>query len=202
MGNVARCTPILVLILGSLVVAGCGTSVERIEVNETRDLSGNWNDTDSRLVSEEMIKDVLGRPWLDEHQRQKGARPAVIVGEIRNLSHEHISTGTFVGDIERELINSGRVDFVASKTERGEVRSERADQGINSREDSQKTPFQELGADFMLKGSINSIIDQEGKESVKFYQIDLTLISLTDNRKVWVGQKKLKKFVKKDALRL
>jgi uncharacterized protein (TIGR02722 family) len=186
----------------ALLLAGCGTSVERMEVTETRDLSGNWNDTDSRLVSEEMIKDVLGRPWLDEHQRLTGARPAIIVGEIRNLSHEHINTGTFVGDMERELINSGRVDFVASKTERGEIREERADQDVNASPDTQNAPFQELGADYMLKGSINSIVDQEGKESVKFYQIDLTLISLRDNRKVWVGQKKLKKFVKKDALRL
>lgn len=192
------------LLVGLLAawVAGCGTTVERVDVNETRDLSGNWNDTDSRLVSEEMIKDVLSRPWLDEFQRQSGSRPAVIVGEIRNLSHEHINTATFVGDMERELINSGRVEFVASKTERGEIRDERADQAINATPESQNAPFRELGANFMLKGTINSIIDQEGKESIKFYQIDLTLISLADNRKVWVGQKKLKKYVKKDALRL
>jgi hypothetical protein len=59
-----------------------------------------------------------------------------------------------------------------------------------------------LGADFMLKGTINSIIDAEGKEAVKFYQVDLTLISLADNSKVWVGQKKIKKFVDKRSLRL
>lgn len=185
-----------------VLLTGCGTKVERIETSEVRDLSGNWNDTDSRLVSEEMIKDVLARPWLDEFQRQKGARPALIIGEIRNLSHEHINTGTIVGDMERELLNAGRVEFVASKTERGEVREERADQELNAKSGTQKPAGQEQGADFMLKGSINSIIDQEGKEAIKFYQIDLTLINLVDNRKVWAGQKKVKKYVKKDALRL
>lgn len=185
-----------------ILLTGCGTKVERIETSEVRDLSGNWNDTDSRLVSEEMIKDVLARPWLDEFQRQKGARPALIIGEIRNLSHEHINTGTIVGDMERELLNAGRVEFVASKTERGEVREERADQELNAKSGTQKPAGQEQGADFMLKGSINSIVDQEGKEAIKFYQIDLTLISLVDNRKVWAGQKKVKKYVKKDALRL
>lgn len=184
-----------------LFLAACGTKVERIETTEVRDLSGSWNDTDARLVSEEMIKDVLSRPWLDEHQRQKGARPTMIVGEIRNLSHEHINTGAFIGDIERELLNSGRVEFVASKVERGEVREERADQEINAKRGTEKAAGQELGADFMLKGTINSIVDQEGKESVKFYQVDLTLINLTDSRKVWAGQKKVKKYVKKDALR-
>jgi len=190
------------LLVVLFLVAACGTKVERIEPDEVRDLSGQWNDTDSRLVSEEMIADVLNRPWVNEFQGTHNARPAVIVGEIRNLSHEHINTGTFVADMERALINSGRVDFVASKVERGEIRQERSDQEIHAREDTRKEMGQELGADFMLQGTINTIIDQEGKEAVKFYQVDLTLISLVDNRKVWVGQKKVKKYVKKGALRL
>lgn len=195
------------LIAGSLLtmlcfVTACGTKVERIETDEVRDLSGQWNDTDSRLVSEEMIADVLNRPWVTEFQGTHSARPTVIVGEIRNLSHEHINTGTFVADMERALINSGRVDFVASKVERGEIRQERTDQEIHAREDTRKEIGQELGADFMLQGTINTIVDQEGKEAVKFYQVDLTLISLVDNRKVWLGQKKVKKYVKKGALRL
>lgn len=195
--------PIVGSLLAVLVlVSACGTKVERIETDEVRDLSGQWNDTDSRLVSEEMIADVLNRPWVTEFQSARGTRPALIVGEIRNLSHEHISTGTFVADMERALINSGRVDFVASKAERGEIRQERTDQEIHSREDTRKEIGQELGADFMLQGTINTIIDQEGKEAVKFYQVDLTLISLVDNRKVWLGQKKVKKYVKKGALRL
>ena len=36
----------------------------------------------------------------------------------------------------------------------------------------------ETGADYMLQGGIKTIIDQEGKESVKFYQVDLELVHL------------------------
>ncbi len=185
-----------------LGLSACAKKVERIEVEEVRDLSGSWNDTDSRLVSEEMIRDVLARPWLGEFSAKKGKQPAVIVGEVRNLSHEHISIGTFVSDMERELINSGRVEFVASKVERGEIRDEREDQELHAAEETRKAMGQELGADFMLKGTINSIVDTEGKEQVRYFQVDLTLISLVDNRKVWVGQKKIKKYIKKPRLRL
>src|SRR5438105_1320788 len=114
----------------ALWLGACGTSVERIESSEVKDLSGAWNDTDSRLVSEEMIQDVLARPWVDEHQRTVHKAPAVIVGEVRNLSHEHLNVATFVADMERALINSGRVKFVASSTERTEVRGERQDQEL------------------------------------------------------------------------
>ncbi|UCH41329.1 MAG: penicillin-binding protein activator LpoB [Gammaproteobacteria bacterium] len=185
----------------TLVLSSCATHVERIDVDETRDLSGEWNDTDSRLVSEEMVRDVLARPWLDSFINEQGNLPAVIVGEVRNLSHEHINVATFIGDIERELINSGGVQFVASRNERGEIREERKDQELNASAETAKRMGEELGADFMLKGAINTILDTEGKEQVRYYQVDLSLISLADNRKVWVGQKKIKKFVKKNSIR-
>jgi len=197
-----RTFQVLVICLALVALTACSKKVTRIDVEETKDLSGDWNDTDSRLVSKEMIGDVLSRPWIADFVQKSGKKPAVIVGEIRNLSHEHIAVGTFVGDMERELINSGRVDFVASKTEREEVREERTDQDLHASEQTRKAMGEEYGADYMLKGSINTIIDSEGDEQVKYYQVDLTLISLADNRKSWVGQKKIKKFIEKNKLRL
>ena len=189
-----------VLVALTLFVGGCATSVERVEVDKTIDLSGAWNDTDSQLVSAEMIKDVLTRAWLEDFTRDRKRQPAVIVGEVRNLSHEHINVNTFVSDLEREMINSNRVEFVASSTERQEIRDERKDQDLNATEATRKAMGAEKGADFMLKGTINTIIDASGKTQLRFYQVDLTLISLADNRKVWVGQKKIKKLVERSKL--
>lgn len=191
------------LVLVALFAAGCSTQVTRVDPGEVKDLSGRWNDTDSQMVSKEMIGQMLDGAWASNHQRSNGGKlPAVIVGTVNNLSHEHINTTTFIADIERAVINSGRVEFVASATEREEVRGERKDQDVNATEESRKAAGKELGADYMLKGTINTIIDSEGKSSVRYYQVDLTLISLVDNRKVWVGQKKIKKQVEKPGLRL
>jgi hypothetical protein len=185
----------------SLGLAGCSTTVERLDVEEVQDLSGAWNDTDSRLVSEQMIGDMLEGHWLSEWRGGHSQKPAVIVGEIRNLSHEHVNVITFVSDMESSLINSRRVQFVASSTERDEIREERKDQDSHASEDTRKAMGQEYGADFMLKGTINSIIDAHKKTQIRYYQTDLTLISMADNRKVWVGQKKIKKLVKRSKLR-
>jgi len=185
-----------------LLLAGCNPTVTRVDSDAVTDLSGNWNDTDSRLVAEEMIQDVLSRGWLSKFNRSKGRAPTVIVGTVRNLSHEHINTRTFVADMERELINSGEVEFVASAQDRKEVRSEVKDQDLNASEATRKSMGSEVGADFMLQGSINSIVDAVSGEQARFYQIDLTLIELGSNRKVWVGQKKIKKTVEKGGFRL
>ncbi len=189
------------LIMASLLAAGCGTKVTRIDVDETVDLSGAWNDTDSRLVAEEMIADALSHPWTSDFSDQRGRAPSVIVGTVRNFSHEHINMNTFVADMERALLNSGRIEFVASRDERGEIREERTDQDLNASEETRSEAGQETGADFMLKGQINMIIDAEANKQVRYYQVDLSMISLADNRKVWLGQKKIKKLVENASVR-
>jgi len=186
-------------LLAFAAVSACSTTVERLDLSEAKDLSGAWNDTDSRLVSEEMIRDSLSRAWLQEWSGR--SKPAVIVGEVRNLSHEHINVNTFTLDVERALINSGKVDFVATKTERKGIREERKDQDIHAREDTRNPMGKELGADFILTGTINTIVDPSGSTQVRFYQVNMTLTSLADNRKVWIGQKEIRKLVTRSQLR-
>lgn len=192
---------VILLTLSIFLIFGCAGKVERMGADEVKDLSGKWNDTDSRLVSEEMVRDVLNRPWLTRFETKMGRPPAVIIGKVRNKSHEHINVATFVNDIEGELINSGVVDFVASRDERNEIREERKDMDINASENSRKEMGEEMGADFMLKGTFSTILDTDGKQQIRFYQVDLNLINLANNRKVWQGQKKIKKFVTKASAR-
>ena len=187
-----------------LIFTGCASApkVERQEVDTTIDLSGRWNDTDSRLVSEEMIEDCLRRPWVEKYKvKNNGRIPTVIVGQVKNRSHEHINVQTFVTDLERALINSGQVQFVASKDERSGVREERLDMARNASDETMKEAGQEIGADFMLIGTINTIRDDIGSEAVMYYQVDLELVDMANNLKVWIGDKKIKKLIKKQKVK-
>ncbi|MGE5893431.1 MAG: penicillin-binding protein activator LpoB, partial [bacterium] len=159
--HMIRNVALLLLCLG-IVVTGCARSkVTRVDTGETIDLSGKWNDTDSQLVSDEMIQDALNHQWLPKFRSEHGNKsPVVIVGTVQNLSHEHINVQTFVKDLERALINSGEVEFVAGKEEREEIREERKDQAIHASESTAKARGEEIGADYMLKGTIGSIIDK------------------------------------------
>jgi hypothetical protein len=186
----------LVMVTG-LVLSGCAAqkTVERIDPELVTDLSGRWNDTDSRLVSEEMIVDCLNHPWISRHMTGGKGRPSIIVGSMRNRSTEHIAVKTFVNDIERAFINSGQVKVVASAVEREELRAEKDDQRVFADPDTIKQMGKELGADYMMTGEINTIQDQEGGEKVTFYQTDLTLTDIETNEKIWLGQKKIKKYI-------
>jgi penicillin-binding protein activator len=183
----------------ALGTAACGIKrVERIDPNAVTDLSGRWNDTDSRLVANALISQSLDQPWQREWAMANGGRaPVVIVGDFRNRTMEHIAIGTFVRDLERAYIQSGTVRVVASAMERDEVRTERADQQVNASAETRARMAREQGARFMLQGDVQAIEDSEGRERVVFYQVDATLIDLESNAKVWVGQHKVKKYIQR-----
>ena len=182
----------------AILVLSCqNRRVQRVDPNETIDLSGRWNDTDSKMTSSAMIEQVLSGPWLINHfEANNNEKPVVIVGLIKNNSHEHINPETFCKDLERSFITSQRVRLVQSGEKREEVRQERSDQQNYSSKSTMKKRGLEMGADYMLQGTLNSTIDQYKKDKVVEYQIDLELTNMETNEIVWIGDKKIKKFIK------
>jgi uncharacterized protein (TIGR02722 family) len=192
-----------ILAAAAFLPLACSQSVTRIDPNAVTDLSGRWNDTDSRLVANELIRSSLTEPWLRRFTESHGGdAPVVIVGDFRNQTMEHIAVNTFVKDLERAFINSGSVRLVASSEERTEVRDERRDQQENARADTRARMAQETGARYMLQGNIEAIEDREGRERVVYYQIDATLVDLQSNERVWAGQKQIKKVVTQPRVRM
>ncbi|MEQ6118425.1 penicillin-binding protein activator LpoB [Reichenbachiella sp. MALMAid0571] len=187
---------IMTAVLVVLTIGCTQRTVTRVSPDQQIDLSGRWNDTDSKMVAEEMINDVLRRPWREDFYRATNRKPVVIVGMVSNKSNEHIESETFIKDIEREFINSGMVRVVQNSVFREKLREERAEQGEFASIETQAKWGKELGADFMMFGVITSIVDQYGKEKVNNYKVNLELASIETNEKVWIGDKEIKKFIR------
>ena len=188
------------IFIGTLVVLtialinGCANrKITRVDPNETIDLSGRWNDSDSRLVSEEMIGDLLTSAWIPRYLKANDKRPVVVVGLEENKSHEHINSETFIKDVEKAIIRDGNIRLVVAGEKRNELRKERAEQQDYASPETTKKWGKELGADFILQGTINSIVDSYKKQKVVTYQIDLQLTNIETNEVVWMGDKKIKK---------
>ncbi len=170
--------------------------VNRIDPAAVTDLSGRWNDTDSRLVANELIRQSLDGAWLKRFSdAHGGASPTILVGNFDNRTFEHIAVGTFVNDLERAFTNSGTVQVVAGGAGRDAIRDERTDQQKNANAGTRSKLANETGARYMLQGEIQAIEDSEGKEKVVFYQIDATMVDMESNAKVWIGQHKIKKYI-------
>ncbi len=169
-----------------LAITGCGNNVQRTDPNAVRDLSGNWNAADARLVTADMISDVLSRGWLPEFTTTAGRKPVVKVGTVVNRTSEDISTNIITDVIAQELLNSSKVRMVQSKGNTEEARDERKDQAVNASAETKKESFQEVASDFLLSGAIETQNDQAGSEKQKFYQIKLTLVDVKTQENVWI----------------
>jgi len=181
-----------------LSCAGPSRTVSRIAVDETTDISGHWNDTDARLTAEYMVRDLLTRNWIDDFKEQQQKKPVLVVSKIQNQTSEHLNTSIFIKEIEKELLNSGEVSFVASEQERDKVREERIDQQSYASVETAKELANEQAADFMLRGTITSVEDRFDKERIILYKVTLELIDIENNVKVWLGNKDIKKRIHQD----
>jgi uncharacterized protein (TIGR02722 family) len=180
-----------------ILISSCSRQVTRIDPAEQVDLSGRWNNTDSRLVAQDMTHTILDGRWIDQHLASKsGQRPVVIVGFIDNKSHEHIDAETFMKDVENSFITTQSVRLVQGGKKREELRAEKADQQTNASASSMKKFGLEQGADYILQGSINSIVDSYKRKKVVYYQANLELTNIETNEVVWIGEKKIAKYVK------
>lgn len=200
----------MVVAAATLLSGGCAshaTRVARISPDRQIDISGRWNDVDSREVADAIIRQSFAGPsgasWAADYmQAHAGRRPTVIVGTVRNRSMEHIPVETFVRDLERAYLGSGQVQVVASAEERDEVRAEREDQQENAAAETRARVGRERGAQYMLQGDISQLTDREGGRRVVYYQVDMALIDLESNAKTWTGQHRIKKYVEQHRYRL
>jgi len=188
---------LVLLLFLAAIMASCSQKpqVARVSPDKDIDLTGKWNQSDSRRVAEKMVASCLKSNWISNYMEDHNDKPTIIVGLFRNKSSVHISEEMFTKDIERELVNSGKVSFVAMSEERKALRKERKDQEIYATTESAANMAQEKGADFMLQGVFHTTKQRWKGDRVVSYKVDMELINMQSNQKAWIGSKTIKKMI-------
>jgi uncharacterized protein (TIGR02722 family) len=191
------------LVLAILLAACGGHSVKRVDANTQMDLSGYWNDTDLRLANDYLIKECLATPRLSQYRAANNRLPVIIVGKFKNASDEHIDTSILSQRLEASILASGKAEFVASGDLRDQIRGERLDQQQGYTDDATMARIgREAGADFMLTGSVKTIMDRYDKTTTRSYFITAELTDITTNRKLWIGEyNEIKKVIKNPGVK-
>lgn len=173
------------LALGALALTGCGeTTVTRTSSAGAKDLSGRWNDVDSKKVAAEIKDRALKAAWPDRYIDKNKKNPTVVLGKlIVRADGEVINTDIILKDLRNEFINSGKIDVLDDAEQ---TRAILADQAGYA--DKAKEMGKELAADYVLKGSINVQNDSEGRQAVKFYVVDFELTDIQTRKIVWADR--------------
>ena len=193
-----------------IFAAACSSApkVTRVDAGTQTDLSGRWNDSDVRMVCESLINSATNSPRIDAFIKEysaknRGALPTVIVGSFDNVSSEHIDTRIISSLMRTAIINNGKLEFVEGGDAREEIRAERYDQQFNASEASAAAIGNETGANFMLKGTVNSMEEKVGNITQRSYFVKATMTNVETGRIIWEDENnEIKKIIKQPKAKL
>ena len=125
-----------------------------------------------------------------------------MVTQLQNKTSEHIDTQNVMDMVRVELSRGGRVAFV-DKEAREDIKQEYEyqDSGMVNRE-TKKTAGGQVGADFIINGRLDSIVQQAGKDKTVYYKITLNMTNLKTGIIVWSDYKQIRKVFRKRSVGL
>lgn len=171
------------LALGALALPGCGgKTITRTEAGAAKDLSGKWNDVDTKNTASEIVSKAMKAPWPDNFQAEHKRKPIIVIGKfpVRTNGDENINTSLITNALEEEFINSGKIRVLSDPEESRKILEDQAAYAEKSKELGK-----ELAADFILNGEIGVQNDQEGREAVKFYVVSFKLTDVQTREVIW-----------------
>lgn len=161
-------------------------------------MNDQWSETDMQKTVKDMVASMLAHPAISAAKKP----PVLMVTQLQNKTSEHIDTQSIMDMVRVELMKSGKVVFV-DKEARGDVADEYNYQNSGMMEkESQSGPGKQVGADFIVNGRMDSIVQEVGKEKTVYYKITLNMTNLKSNLVTWTDHKQLRKAYKKKSVGL
>lgn len=198
-----RLVLIAAMILSLFYVVSCGPKAfvrgdYDEDINRTNLLTDKWSETDMQNAVHDLVASAVSHHAIANAKRP----PLVMVTRLQNKTSEHIDTQSIMDMIRVELMRGGRVSFV-DKEARDDIKDEYEYQksGMVSRE-TMKTEGGQVGADYVINGRLDSIVQQAGKDKTVYYKLTLNLTNLKSGVIVWSDYKQIRKLYKKQNVGL
>jgi len=192
------------LFLSGVVVilsAACGPKAfvkgQYDDPNRENLLTDQWSETDMQKSVQEMVASLVAHPKIAQSTRP----PILMVTKLQNKTSEHIDTQSIMDMIRVELTQSGKVSFV-DREAREDLDAEYEYQNSGRVGANKSGPGQQIGADYILNGRMDSIVQEVGKDKTVYYKITLNMTDLKTNLVVWTNQKQIRKVYKKKTIGL
>ena len=161
-------------------------------------MNDQWSETDMQVAVKTMVDSMVGHVAIANAKKL----PTVMVTSLQNKTSEHIDTQNIMDMVRVDLTNSGKVQFV-DKEAREDISNEYQYQNSGTvSEETKKTPGGQIGADFIINGRLDSIVQEVGKDKSVYYKLTLNLTNLKTGVISWTNYKQIRKTFKKKSVGL
>ncbi|WP_413289669.1 penicillin-binding protein activator LpoB [Bdellovibrio sp. HCB337] len=188
--------------MSALVLSSCGPKAfvkgDYDDPEKTNLLNDQWSETDMQKVVNDLVGSLVAHPVIKDAKTP----PIVMVTSLQNKTSEHIDTQSVMDMVRVDLMKGGRVAFI-DKEARQDIADEYNYQnsGMVSKE-TKKGPGGQTGADFMINGRLDSIVQEVGKDKTVYYKVTLNMTNIKTGMMVWSDNKQIRKAYKKKTIGL
>jgi len=168
------------------------------DVNRENLLNDSWSETDMQKAVADLVNSLIAHPSIATAKRP----PVVMVTQLQNKTSEHIDTQSIMDMVRVDLMKGGKVAFI-DKEARGDISEEYNYQNSGMvAEESKKGPGGQTGADFIINGRLDSIVQEVGKDKTVYYKLVLNMTNLKSGVISWSDQKQIRKQFRKKTIGL
>jgi uncharacterized protein (TIGR02722 family) len=185
----------------SLSLSSCGPKAFQKgdydeNVEDENNLNDLWSETDMQKSVKELVDSLIAHPMVAGATK----RPIMIVTKLQNKTSEHIDTQSVMDMVKVELMKRGKVQFV-DKEAREDISDEYNYQGSGMvNKDTKKGPGDQIGADFVMNGRLDSIVQEIGKDKTVYYKVTLIVTNMKTGLMEWTDNKQMRKKYKKRSV--
>jgi penicillin-binding protein activator len=172
------------------------TRGEYADPNTIELLSDNFSENDLQLIARTMVDSLSESAAF---QRIEG-QPLIIVGDMRNRTSEHIDMGSLADKVRVQLIRTGKFSFIDRDARQQIAEEYEYQQSGYVRQDQAAGPGEQHGADYILTGTISSIVQQAGRDKMVYYKMTMQLTNLRTGVIEWADEKELRKKFRQRAV--
>lgn len=161
-------------------------------------LTDKWSESDMQKAVKDLVESATKHPSIANAKRP----PIVMVTRLQNKTSEHIDTQSITDMFQVELMRSGRVTFI-DKAAREDMAEEYDYQAAGTTErESQKAKGGQVGADFIMNGRLDSIVQEAGSDKKIYYKLTMNLTNLKTGLIQWTDHKEIRKGFRKQHVGL
>jgi hypothetical protein len=175
-----------------ILSSGCAmfrAKTEDVSVDDMGHYRADYDATDMRKITQSVVNDLLTSPWL-QNQNQP---PIMMVAGVENRTSEYVDTKNLTDRMRTLLIQSGKIQFI-NAARRDDLLKEQGYQAANATAATQAAIGQQLGAKYMLSGSLTEMTQKTmrqvrvSKTEMKYYKLTTEITDLTTGLIVWTDE--------------
>jgi uncharacterized protein (TIGR02722 family) len=179
----------LCLLLGS----GCAmfrASTQDVNVEERRHMNTDFDYTDMRNITQEVVDELLGTAFL----RGQSEPPILMIAGVQNRTKEYVDTKNLTDRMRTLLFQSGQARFV-NEARREDLLKEQGYQAAHATAETQAAVGRQLGARYMISGSLVQMSERSpkqariSKQTLAYYKLTFEVTDLETGLLAWTTEK-------------